>query len=100
LINKGEIVSQGTPRQLKEKLNLNYIVEVEVLNSEKVENYETFINDKGNAVIKIETSKPNDTLINLLDELKYKKYEIGEIKVIEPTLEEVFAKVIGDEKGI
>lgn len=53
LINKGEIVSQGTPRQLKEKLNLNYIVEVEVLNSEKVENYETFINDKGNAVIKI-----------------------------------------------
>jgi len=30
LINKGEIVSQGTPRQLKEKLNLNYIVEVEV----------------------------------------------------------------------
>lgn len=99
LINKGEIVSQGSPKELKEMLKLNYTVEIEIINTEKLEDYETFLNDKGNAVIKVNTNKPYEMLMKLIDDLKEKKYEIGEIKVIEPTLEEVFAKVVEDDKG-
>jgi len=99
MINKGEIVSQGTPKELKEKLNLSYFIEIEVLNADKISDYETSINEKGNLVVKIETQKPNESLIKVLDKLREKNYIIGSIKVIEPTLEEVFARVIGGEKG-
>ncbi|MFZ8850282.1 MAG: ABC transporter ATP-binding protein [Thermoproteota archaeon] len=96
VINKGNIVAIGSSIELKEKLGLKYIIEVEILNNE-VKEYETTLGERGNPVIKITTDKPSEKLMSLIEELKEKKYNLGYIRIIEPSMEEVFAKIVEEK---
>jgi ABC-type multidrug transport system, ATPase component len=96
VINKGNIVAIGSSKELKEKLGLKYVIEVEVLNNE-IKDYETSLGERGNPVIKMITDKPNETLIKLIEELKEKGYNIGYIRIIEPSMEEVFARIVEEK---
>ncbi|MEM0337546.1 MAG: ATP-binding cassette domain-containing protein [Candidatus Caldarchaeum sp.] len=95
LINKGKVAAFGTPRELKERLNLSYIVEVEIIGNSPLDiSYPVENGERGNKVIKMLSYSPSDTLVEILDELRSRDIRIGYVKVHEPSLEEVFAQVV------
>jgi len=96
VINKGKIVAIGSPIELKEKLGLKYIVEIEVLVN-NLKEYTTSIGERGYPVIKITTENPSETLIKIVEELRDKNYNIGYLRILEPSLEEVFAKLVEEK---
>ncbi len=95
LINKGKVAAYGTPRELKQRLNLSYIVEVEIIGNSPADiKYPAENGERGNTVIRTASTSPSDTLLEILDELRSRNIRIGYVKVHEPSLEEVFAQVV------
>ncbi|HLI46885.1 MAG TPA: ABC transporter ATP-binding protein [Geobacterales bacterium] len=97
IINKGKIVISGSPWEVKNKLKLKHMIEVEVLNDNPKLDLDFKIGERGFPVIKVISEKPTEDLLRIVDEIRTKGYEIGNIKIIEPSLEEAFAKVVEEK---
>ncbi len=95
LIKGGRIVVEGSPADLKERLRLNYRIEVELLDPPaRADKFQTQVGERGYQVITLETSQPSEDLVRLLEQLRSDGCRIGYVKVHEPSLEEVFEKVM------
>jgi len=95
LIKGGKIVVEGSPADLKERLRLNYRIEVELLDSPApAAKFQTQVGERGYPVITLETSQPSEDLVRLLEQLRWDGCRIGYVRVHEPSLEEVFEKVM------
>ncbi len=97
VINKGSIVMEGSPREIKEKLRLSYSIEIEVIannNFNILGLNQAGLSVRGNPMIKIMSENPGEDLIKVLDELRSKGFEIGFVRIQEPSLEEAFIKLV------
>jgi ABC-2 type transport system ATP-binding protein len=95
LIKGGKIVVEGSPADLKERLRLNYRIEVELLDSPAAAAiFQTQVGERGYPVITLETSQPSEDLVRLLEQLRSDGCRVGYVRVHEPSLEEVFEKVV------
>ncbi len=95
LIKGGKIVVEGSPADLKKRLRLNYRIEVELLDSPApAAEFQTQVGERGYPVITLETSQPSEDLVRLLEQLRLDGCRIGYVRVHEPSLEEVFEKVM------
>ncbi len=105
LINKGRIVAEGTPEQLKSLIPAIRTINMVVKGSDNVEavlkslNINSYKVEKTNGLyhIKINTFKPEELLGELLKKLVSNGYETISLKIEEPTLEDVF--IYFAEKG-
>ncbi|MDT7891608.1 MAG: ABC transporter ATP-binding protein [Thermoproteota archaeon] len=96
MINKGKIILIGSPTEVKQKLKLKYMIEVEIL-AEDAKFDNTSIGERGYPVVKLTSEKPTEDLLKVVDEIREKGYQVGYIKIIEPSLEEAFAKIVENE---
>ncbi|MEM0440882.1 MAG: ABC transporter ATP-binding protein [Candidatus Caldarchaeum sp.] len=95
LINRGRVAAIGSPRELKERLGLSYVLEVEVIGDNDVDlHHPVQINERGYPVITVKSSTPAEDLVKIIDELRNRGNRVGYVKVSEPSFEEVFAKVV------
>lgn len=92
VINQGSIIMSGSPREIKERLKLDYVIEVEILNAKSSGN--SLLSDRGNPLIRVHSNNPSEDLLKIIDEIRSKGEEIGYVRIIEPSLEEAFAKLI------
>ncbi len=96
VINKGRIAAIGSPKELKQRLGLRYILEVEVLGSEKLDmGWPVEMGERGYPVIHVESDRPNEELIEIIDRIRSQGLQIGFVRVQEPSMEEVFTRVVG-----
>ncbi len=95
VIKSGRIVAKGSPSELKERLNLSYRVEVEII-AEKAPDTSLPVTtgDRGYPVVTVTTNKPSEDLVKVIDEMRGKGYSIGMVRVQEPSLEEVLTQVL------
>ncbi|MCS6785110.1 MAG: ABC transporter ATP-binding protein [Candidatus Caldarchaeum sp.] len=95
LINKGRVAAHGSPRELKQQLGLSYVVEVEVVGDGKPAQDMPFsLGERGNPVVKVKSHSPADDLVKIIDELRKNGFQVGFVRVHEPSFEDVFAKVV------
>lgn len=95
VIKSGKIVAIGSPSELKERLRLNYRLEVEIIAEHAPDmGLPVSTGDRGYPVVSISTDKPSEDLVRLIDELRERGYVIGMVRVQEPSLEEVLARVL------
>jgi len=97
IINKGKIIILGSPSQVKEKLKLKHMLEIEILEENPKLDFEFKISERGYPLIRVISEKPTEDLLRIVDEIRSKGYGIGNIKIIEPSLEEAFAKVVEEK---
>lgn len=95
VIKSGRIVAEGSPSELKEKLQLSYKIEVEIM-AETAPNLDlpVAIGERGYPVATLTTKRPSEDLVKLIDEVRSLGYNVGTVKVQEPSLEEVLARVL------
>ena len=98
LINKGRIVAEGTPEELKNMIprlkTINIVVKGdqrvgELIKGMGIEKYEAKPID-GLLSIRINIQKPEEILDPLIKKIVGNGYEIVSLKIEEPTLEDVF----------
>ncbi|MCS7137055.1 MAG: ATP-binding cassette domain-containing protein [Candidatus Caldarchaeum sp.] len=95
VINKGRIAALGTPNELKQKLGLVYLLEVEVLgNGEFDSGWRVEAGERGHPVIHVESRRPSEDLPEILEKIRRQGLQIGFVRVHEPSMEEVFARVV------
>ncbi|ADN51667.1 ABC transporter ATP-binding protein [Vulcanisaeta distributa] len=87
IINNGRMIIEGSPRDIKDMLGLKYVIEVEVQLNGRVE------------TIREETTNPADALRRVINDVEARGLRISRIRINEPSLEEAFIRVIGDENG-
>ncbi|MEM4005035.1 MAG: AAA family ATPase, partial [Desulfurococcaceae archaeon] len=98
MINKGQIVAEGTPGELKDKIPKLKILNLMIRGRNNLEallknidlKYEFKIEEGDIFNIKIHSRKPEDILDELLKKLINNGFEIITVKIEEPTLEDVF----------
>lgn len=99
LINKGIIVAEGSPRELKEKIPRLKILELTVRGgSGDVEEpvrrlreiYEIRTLENDIYTVRIHLRKPEEVLDDILKKYSSSGFEIKSVKIEEPTLEDVF----------
>jgi ABC-2 type transport system ATP-binding protein len=99
MINKGRIVAEGTPAELKERIPKLKVLNIAVRGSQG--NLKDILNsidskfevDSGEADvrnIKVYLKKPEEVLDELLKKFIGRGFEVVSIKIEEPTLEDVF----------
>ena len=82
IISEGRVLVEGSPRDIKDKLGLRYVIEAEV-------------NDgSGSSIIRIETTDPVAELKRIMLEADANGLKITRIRVNEPTLEEAYIRVV------
>ncbi|WP_291999362.1 ABC transporter ATP-binding protein [Caldivirga sp.] len=82
IISEGKVLVEGSPRDIKDKLGLRYVIEAEVNG------------DSGSSVIRVETTDPVAELRRIMLETEGNGLRIIRIRVNEPTLEEAYIKVV------
>jgi len=98
LINKGRIVAEGTPDQLKESIKTYRIVKIIVRGAlsdpgfiEGVAGVKPEVSsDNGFTTIKLRTSKPEEIIGDVIRALVSRNIDIVKMTIEEPTLEDVF----------
>ncbi len=96
VINKGRIAAIGSPKELKQRLGLRYILEVEVLGDGKLDmGWPVKMGERGYQVVHVESDRPNEELIEIIDKIRSQGLQIGFVRVHEPSMEEVFTRVVG-----
>ncbi len=85
IISNGRMIIEGSPRDIKDMLGLKYVVEVETQLNGRVE------------TIREETTNPAETLRRVISDAEARGLRISRIRINEPSLEEAFIRVIGDE---
>jgi ABC-2 type transport system ATP-binding protein len=95
IINKGKIVAEGTPKDIKKKLINQYLI-VNAKNKEKLkkELKQLNLNYEDNRHIKI----PLETL-NAQDVIKSIKTKLNYLDIHSPTLEEAYLGIVGKENN-
>jgi len=90
LMNKGKIVLQGEPEQLRK----SYWDHIKImLKSDKIDVFSSLQNvEIKENIVEIKTRNLNKTLSEILDIANSKNIDITEIKTVKPTLEEIFFK--------
>jgi len=95
VIKDGSIVAEGSPAELKEKFRLAYRLEVEILaDSTRGLNYPLIPGERGYPIISFTTATPGEDLLKVLDDVRGLGYQVGRVKVQEPSLEEALARVL------
>lgn len=98
LINKGTIVAEGTPEELKSRVPMLKVVNLVVRGNKKVRGliadynvkYEVKTEASDLHIIRVYVEKPEEILGDLLKKFVRNGYDIVSIRVEEPTLEDVF----------
>jgi ABC-2 type transport system ATP-binding protein len=108
IIDRGKIIAQGSPAELKSKVQRHDMIEVELSKSsdalldqvrklDGVENAAFQMNDAaaGRGVLRVQASSGRTLLPSLLQALSTNHAKIEYIKPSEPTLEDVFIELTG-----
>jgi ABC-2 type transport system ATP-binding protein len=98
LINKGQIVAEGTPNELKERIPKLKILNILIRGGNDVKpmletmglKYDVKAEDNGILSVKIHLRKPEELLDDILKMLVRNEFEIISVKIEESTLEDVF----------
>lgn len=98
MINKGQIVAEGTPGELKDKIPKLKILNLMIRGRNNLDvllrniglKYEFKVEEGDVFNIKIHSRKPEDILDELLKRLINNGFEIITVRIEEPTLEDVF----------
>jgi ABC-2 type transport system ATP-binding protein len=98
LINKGQIVAEGTPNELKERIPKLKILNILIRGGNDVKpmletmglKYYVKAEDNGILSVKIHLRKPEELLDDILKMLVRNEFEIISVKIEEPTLEDAF----------
>ena len=85
IISNGRMIIEGSPRDIKDMLGLKYVIEVEVQLNGRVE------------TIREETTNPAETLRRVISDFEARGLRISRIRINEPSLEEAFIRVVGNE---
>jgi ABC-2 type transport system ATP-binding protein len=108
IIDHGKIVLLGSPSELKQKVKMNDIIEIEArnLSSQMTDSLQSFseiskvaisaldpADDKG--LLRIHAEKGKEVLPKLLEFLVRKQISVTKVSFIEPTLEDVFIAETG-----
>jgi len=102
IINKGKIIAKDTVDNLNTHLKIKPRLEITIpeLNGKIPENIR-----KIDGIISIDAKKDTLTItcdssarINIISEIKNKKFDVKDIKTIEPSLEEAFMKLIFNDE--
>jgi ABC-2 type transport system ATP-binding protein len=108
IIDRGSIVALGSPSELKEKVKINDVIEIEArnLSDRTVSAIETFSevskvavtadpqsSEKGS--LRIHAEKGKEVLPKILEFLVRKQVSVTKVSFIEPTLEDVFISETG-----
>ncbi|MBI5226131.1 ATP-binding cassette domain-containing protein [Candidatus Micrarchaeota archaeon] len=109
IMDHGIIIAEGTSEQLKHKVSKDQLIEVEVMDAddslakavEKMPFVESVSRD-GNLLL-LNTSKTENAFFKLADFFKKQDREVREIRIREPSLEDVFIQLtkkdLRDESG-
>lgn len=103
ILDKGKIIASGTTDELKELVNIEEKVtlEVESLNNKYIEEIKSFKNVDEvlyiNDVLIITYRKGKNNLVELIEYLKNKKIKYDKIYSERPTLNDVFLELTGKE---
>ncbi|MER3469703.1 MAG: hypothetical protein C4314_07335, partial [Thermoflexus sp.] len=100
VIDGGRVVASGTPGELKALYGLKKVVEVEVLDGPaSLEGAEVGVGERGNRVYRFVTEQePGEFLPQVMEKLKGLK--LGYVKVLEPSLEDVFVRAVGESSEV
>lgn len=98
MINKGQIVAEGTPGELKNKIPKLKILNLMIRGRNNIETllktsglkYEFKIEEGDVYNVKIHSRKPEDLLDEVLKKIINHGFEIVTVRIEEPTLEDVF----------
>jgi len=100
LINKGLIVAEGTPDELKSKIPKLRVITITVRNGERVKieealaplvtTYTVTSNEFGETTVKVSTKSPEEILGEVIRALVACGCDISSVRIEEPTLEDVF----------
>ncbi|GAB6945068.1 ABC transporter ATP-binding protein [Vulcanisaeta sp. JCM 14467] len=85
IISNGRMIIEGSPRDIKDMLGLKYVIEVEVQLNGLAE------------TIREETTNPVETLRRVISDFETRGFRISRIRINEPSLEEAFIRVVGNE---
>ncbi len=101
LMDKGRIIAEGTPEELKKNTNLKNIINVDV--SIKNDNIKEILRvfNKGEALqetekgFKIYTDQTAEVIPEIVRSIEKRGYKVAEIGSVAPSLEDVFFKLTG-----
>lgn len=95
VINNGRVAAVGSPNELKQILGLTYTIEVEVLGNVGLESeWRVEMGERGYPVVRMESQRPSEDLVMIVDKVRSQGLQVGFVKVHEPSMEEVFTKVV------
>ncbi|MEM2044298.1 MAG: hypothetical protein QXN72_05830, partial [Candidatus Caldarchaeum sp.] len=95
VINNGRVAAVGSPNELKQILGLTYTIEVEVLGNVGLESeWRVEMGERGYPVVRVESQRPSEDLVMIVDRVRSQGLQVGFVKVHEPSMEEVFTKVV------
>jgi len=82
IIGSGKVLMEGSPRDIKDRLGLRYIIEIEIEGDSK------------GKVIRVETTDPVTELKRIMNEIEGNGLRISRMRVNEPSLEEAYIRVV------
>ena len=102
LMNKGKIVAEGSPEELKKMSGIKNVINVETLTkTEKVKNVLTKLSEKGmletDVGYRIYCNDAEKILPEIVRELDRVGCKVTKIEAVKPSLEDVFFKLVGKE---
>lgn len=103
ILDKGEIIAEGTPEKLKDLTGIEEKISVEVFDLDdkyleeikKIKNVDE-VNYDGHVLV-IAYKKGKNNLVEIMDYLKDKKVKYNNIYMMRPTLNDVFLELTGKE---
>ena len=82
IIGSGKVLMEGSPRDIKDRLGLRYVIEIEIEGDSK------------GKVIRVETTDPVAELKRIMNEIEGNGLRISRMRVNEPSLEEAYIRVV------
>ncbi|MFP3316479.1 MAG: ABC transporter ATP-binding protein [Caldivirga sp.] len=82
IIGSGKVLMEGSPRDIKDRLGLRYVIEIEIEGDSK------------GKVIRVETTDPVTELKRIMNEIEGNGLRISRMRVNEPSLEEAYIRVV------
>jgi len=82
IIGSGKVLMEGSPRDIKDRLGLRYVIEIEIEGDSK------------GKVIRVETTDPVTELKRIMNEIESNGLRISRMRVNEPSLEEAYIRVV------
>ncbi len=104
IMHEGEIIAEGSPEELKQKYGPKSVVELElytppsnsVLEALKKYSDTTYLE---NNTIRVHTQDPDSIIPKLVDALYSQNQSLKALRIVKPTLEDVFLKLTGRRLG-